>query len=175
MKLADVRRNPSYFDTYMSKVDDLDLADAFRKSLTDIDSLGLDALLALGDQVYAPGKWTARDLIQHVTDTERVFAYRALRFARNDRTELPGFDEGLFAEYSGVSRRPMEEVLAELKAVRESTRLLFHSFEETALRRTGVMYGAELPVLAIGFTAVGHQNHHFNILKERYFPLLATA
>jgi hypothetical protein len=69
----------------------------------------------------------------------------------------------------------LEALVAELKAVRESTRLLFDSFDEAALRRTGIMYGAELPVLAIGFTAVGHQNHHFNILRERYFPLLATT
>ncbi len=173
MKKSDVPRNPSYFDTYIDKVDDIELSAAFAQSLADLDALDLDALRRLGDRVYAPGKWTVRDLIQHLTDAERVFCYRALRFARNDKTELPGFDENLFAETSGANSRPLESVLEEFKLVRQSSKALFDSFDEAALRRTGVMYKTELPVLAIGFILVGHQVHHFNILKERYFPLLA--
>lgn len=175
MKKSDVSRNPSYFDTYINQVDDIDLKEAFRQSIAALDALDLEKLHTLGDRVYAPGKWTIRELLQHITDCERVFAYRALRFSRNDQTALPGFDENLFAEYSGANRRTLEEVLAELRAVRESTRLLFDSFDEAALRRTGIMFKSELPVLAVGFIVAGHQIHHLRIMEERYFPLLQTA
>ncbi len=175
MKLTDVPHAPSYFDTYIHQVKEADLSDALSQSLVALDTLDFEKLKALGDRVYAPGKWTVRDLLQHVTDTERIFAYRALRFARNDNTPLPGFDENLFAEYSGATRRPLENVLEELRVVRQSSILLFNSFDETALRRTGVMFKFELPVIAVGFTLVGHQNHHLRILEERYFPMLTTA
>jgi len=175
MKITDVPHTPCYFDTYINQVGDLDLSVALQQSITAIDALNLEKLHSLGDQVYAPGKWTLRDLFQHITDCERVFAYRALRFARNDKTALPGFDENLFADNSGANRRSLEDVLAELRCVRESTRMLFDSFDETALRRTGIMFKSELTVLAIGFTLVGHQNHHFRIMEERYFPMLQTV
>ncbi len=175
MKISEVTYAPTYFDTYISQVADLDLSEALQQSLAVIDALDLDKLHALGDRVYAPGKWTTRDLFQHMTDTERVFAYRALRFARNDKTDLPGFDENLFAEYSGATRHSLADILAELHCVRQSSILLFNSFDEEALRRTGVMFKKELPVLAVGFTLVGHQNHHIRILEERYFPMLQTV
>ncbi len=172
MKINDIQRQPSYFDTYINQVEDLDLLDAFQKSIADLDALDLEKLHALGDQVYAPGKWTVRDLFQHILDTERVFSYRALRFARNDKTALPGYDENLFAENAGASARPLEEILAEMRLVRQSSLALFGSFSEEAMCRKGVVWKWELPVLAMGFILVGHQNHHFNVLRERYFPLL---
>lgn len=171
MKKSAVPRNPSYFDTYIDQVEDIDHMTAFQQSMEAIDSLDMDLLRAIGDRVYAPGKWTVRDMIQHITDSERVFAYRALRFARMDKTLLPGFDENLFAAHSGATRHPLEALLKELRSVRESSMLLFNSFDEEALRRTGIMYKVELPVLAVGFTLIGHQIHHFRILEERYYPL----
>jgi len=174
MKKSAVPSSPSYYDTYLRQVEDIELADAFEQSRQALRALDLDQLHALGDRVYAPGKWTVRDILQHLTDSERVFTYRALRFARHDHTALPGYDENMFAEYAGANNRPLEAVLAELRSVRESSRLLFESFDETALRRSGVMFQAELPVLAIGFILIGHQNHHLRILEERYFPLLQT-
>lgn len=171
MKKSDVARNPSYFDTYIDQVEDIDHMVAFQQSMEAIDALDLDKLNAIGDQVYAPGKWTVKDLIQHITDTERVFAYRALRFARRDKTALPGFDENLFAEHSGATRHSLEAILAELRSVRESSILLFKSFDEEALQQSGIMYKVELPVLAVAFTLLGHQVHHLRILEERYYPL----
>ncbi|MBC7778327.1 MAG: DinB family protein, partial [Phycisphaerae bacterium] len=109
------------------------------------------------------------------SDLGPVMAYRALRFARNDSTALPGFDENLFADHSGAGQRSLEDILAELRIVREGSKLLFDSFDETAMRRSGIMYKIELPVLAVGFTLIGHQIHHFRVMTERYFPLLQTA
>lgn len=172
MKKSDVLRQPSYFDTYLNQVEDIELSAAFQQSMAAIDALDLAKIHAIGDRVYAPGKWTLRDIFQHITDCERVFAYRALRFARNDKTALPGFDENLFAEMAGANRRSLEEILAELRSVRVSTMLFFNALEEVALHRTGVMFKSELSVLAVGFIAVGHQNHHLRIMEERYFSLV---
>ena len=172
MKKSDVARKPSYFDTYIDKVGDIDLKDAFDQSLAELDALDLHTLHRLGDQVYAPGKWTVRDLLQHLTDCERVFCYRALSVARNDSTALPGFDENMYAQHSGANTRPLEQVLEELRLVRKASIALFDTFDEEALRRTGMMYKFELPVLAVAYIIAGHQIHHLGILKERYFPLL---
>ncbi len=172
MKKSALPHPPTYFDTYIDQVPDVELSEAFQQSVAALDTLDLAKLHALGDRVYAPGKWTVRDIFQHIADCERVFAYRALRFARNDKTALPGFDENLFAQYANANHRSLEDILAEVRSVRESTRLLFNSFDEDALRRTGLMFKSELPVLAVGFVAVGHQNHHLRIMEERYFPLV---
>lgn len=172
MKKSAIPHRPTYFDTYMDQVPDVELSEAFQQSMATLDALDLAKLHAIGDHVYAPGKWTIRDIFQHITDCERVFAYRALRFARNDKTALPGFDENLFAEMAGANQRSLEEILAELRHVRESSMYLFHSFEQAALPRTGLMFNSELPVLAIAFTIIGHQNHHLRIMEERYFPLV---
>lgn len=172
MKKSDLNWAPGYFDTYIGKVPDIDLNDAFNQSLNDLHQLDVAALRTLGDQVYAPDKWTVRDIIQHLTDAERVFSYRALRFARHDSTALPGFDENLFAETACANTRSLEQVLEELKLVRAATIALFDTFDETALKQEGTMAGFTLPVLTLGFTIIGHQNHHLAIIRERYLPLL---
>ncbi len=172
MKKSDLSWASGYFDTYIGKVPDIELTEALAQSLTELHHLDIAKLRNLGDQVYAPGKWTVRDVIQHLSDCERVFAYRALRFARNDSSAQPSFDENLFAETAGANTRPLEQVLEELKLVRASTISLFDTFSEEALGRTGTMAGFTLPVLALGFTLIGHQTHHFGIVQERYYPLL---
>lgn len=172
MKKSALPRNPSYYDRYIDQVEDLDLSEAISRSTAALEALDLEKLRALGDRVYEPGKWTVREIFQHMADAERVFAYRALRFARNDKTELPGFDEGVFAEHTRANQRPLEDILAEMRSVRDSTKRMFDSFDEAALRRTGVMSNTEASVLHIGFTLLGHQLHHFRVLEERYFPLM---
>lgn len=172
MKKSAIPRNASYFDRYIDLVEDIDLNLALEQSMQELEQFDLQPLKALGDRVYAPGKWTVKDLIQHLSDCERVFQYRALRFARHDETPLPGFDEDLFAANAGATRHSLEDLLDEFRTLRKSSLQLFRSFDEAALRRQGVMYKAELPVHAIGFIIAGHQIHHFNILRERYLPLL---
>ena len=172
MKKSDVFRKPSYFDRYIDQTPDIDLSEAFQQSIDTIDALDLDLLRRLGDQVYAPGKWTVRDIFQHITDTERIFDYRALRFSRNDQTPLPGFEEDDYARYADANRRPLEDIIAEMRQVRIGSQMLFESMSEAALQRTGVMFNSEVPVLAVGFTLIGHQVHHFGVMKERYFSLL---
>ena len=108
-------------------------------------------------------------MVQHVIDTERVFCYRALCFARNDITALPGFDQDLFVANDNANTRNWEDLLAEMRVVRQSTILLFNSFTDEALLRIGSGSGKNMSVRAIGFLCSGHQIHHLNVLKERYF------
>lgn len=117
---------------------------------------------------YAKGKWTMKEMIQHIIDTERVFCYRALCFARNDKTFLPGFDQDLFADNSHANARDYYDLLDEMKVLRQSTIQLFKSFSNEALLRVGVASGNEISVRALGFLFSGHQIHHLNVVKERY-------
>ncbi|MGJ8744638.1 DinB family protein [Polaribacter sp.] len=117
---------------------------------------------------YADGKWSLKELIQHVIDTERVFCYRALCFARNDTTALPGFDQDIFVENSKTNSRVFNDVLDEMQIVRKGTIFLYKSFSKEALLRVGVASGNKMSVRALGYLFSGHQKHHLNIVKERY-------
>jgi uncharacterized damage-inducible protein DinB len=120
------------------------------------------------DYQYALGKWTIKDILQHLIDSERIFAYRALRFARKDATPLPGFTEDDFANEAGGSERSIRDLLTELAIVRESTLALFRTFSDEVLKRRGEASGTEMSVRALGFVIIGHQNHHQRIFEERY-------
>ena len=172
MKRSDIQTMPANYDRYISLVEDIDLYEAFDKGLQQLNELDIPRLLAVGSAVYAPGKWTIHDIFRHAIDTERVFAYRALRFARNDQTSLPGFDQVLFAANAEAEKLSLDELLSEFKVVRQSSIMLFHSFSDAALLREGVCSGIRISVLAIGFAIVGHQMHHLNIIREKYFPLI---
>ena len=109
-----------------------------------------------------------KEVVQHIIDTERVFCYRALCFARNDKTSLPGFDQDLFVANVDANARNWTDLLAEMAIVRQGTILLFKSFSDLALLRIGESSGKKMSVRAIGFLCSGHQIHHLNVLKERY-------
>ena len=117
---------------------------------------------------YASGKWTLKELIQHIIDTERVFCYRALSFARNDQTPLPGFDQDVFIDNDTANERDYYDLLDEMKVLRESSIQLFKSFSKEALLRIGVASNNKMSVRALGYLFSGHQIHHINIVKERY-------
>ena len=119
--------------------------------------------------VYAEGKWTFKQLLVHVIDTERIFNYRALRFARNDSTELQGFDNDFYNENVAANSQELQELIDEFKSVRASSISLFKSFSEEVLLRKGSASGNIISVRAIGFLISGHQKHHLKIFKERYF------
>ena len=120
------------------------------------------------DYRYAEGKWTINEIIQHVIDTERIFAYRALRISRNDQTPLPGFDENNYVNNTDANNRNLQDLLTELSAVRHSNIFLFKSFSNEQLERTGIASNAGISVRAIGFIIIGHQKHHQKVFEERY-------
>lgn len=117
---------------------------------------------------YAPGKWSIREMVGHLCDTERIMSYRALRFARGDRTPVPGFEENEYVPTSGASQRSMEELLGELRAVRGATVALFDGLPADAWRRRGVANGAEVSVRALAAIVAGHVLHHQGVVRERY-------
>lgn len=117
---------------------------------------------------YEIGKWTPKDILQHLIDTERVFSYRALRFARFDSVVLPGYEENDFAASAKANSRTIDDLLAEYSVTRQSTIALFKTFSDEMLKSVGVASGASNSVRAIGYTIVGHEIHHINIIKERY-------
>jgi hypothetical protein len=172
MKKSQLGPLPEYFDRYINLVTEENLITALEKTGLNYFLEEREKIKYLGNKVYAPGKWTAQDILQHIIDTERVFTYRALRFSRNDKTELPGYEENLYGETAEASKRHLNDILEDYQNVRKSTVSLFKSFNEEQLQREGIASGKKMSVLAIGFMMVGHVIHHANVMRERYYPLL---
>ncbi|MGZ8557498.1 MAG: DinB family protein [Chitinophagaceae bacterium] len=164
----DLSRVGNFYHNYINQVKEDDLAEAF-----DAQSASFIRFLETippdkHDYRYDEGKWTIKEVLQHITDAERIFSYRALRFARKDSTPLPGFDENLFAANSKAATRNWDKLLEEFKVVRRSSQLLFNLFDEEQLQTDGISSGSPNYVLAIGFIIIGHAMHHQKIIKERY-------
>ncbi len=117
---------------------------------------------------YAEGKWTIKEMLQHIIDAERVFVYRALTFARKDSTALPGFDENEWAITSKAVKRKWNDLVDEFDFLRAATEYMYASLDEEQLANTGVANGKPINALALGYIAAGHVEHHMNILVERY-------
>ncbi|HEY1008825.1 MAG: DinB family protein [Daejeonella sp.] len=117
---------------------------------------------------YAEGKWTVKELVGHVIDTERIMIYRALRIGRNDKTPLPGFEENEYVANAHFCDRTLESLADEFAMLRKANMYLLRSFSEEELNRTGVSNGAPISVRALVFILAGHLNHHRNVIEERY-------
>jgi hypothetical protein len=159
--------NP-YYKHYVELVETSNLIDALSKGLN--STLGFFESIPTDkwDYRYADGKWTPRDILQHIADTERIFAYRALYFARSNNAELKGFDENLFAENALASHKSVVDLLQDYVAVRNATLSLFKNLDENQLKQNGKANGSTMSVRAAGFVICGHEIHHCNIIKERY-------
>ncbi|SHJ25480.1 DinB superfamily protein [Hymenobacter daecheongensis DSM 21074] len=162
-----------YFDNYISRVpvgtEPLAMLAEQPEQLRQLIG-GLSEEQAL--LAYAPGKWTIKEMLLHLIDTERIMAYRALRIARGDQQPLPGFDENAYAAESGANERPLSDLLHEYDTVRQATRTLFGSFSPAQLNRAGTASNHPITVRALLFVVPGHEAHHVHILRERYLPLL---
>lgn len=117
---------------------------------------------------YDDGKWSVAEVLVHLIDTERVFQYRALRFARNDATSLPGFDQDAYVPHSKANKRNLDSILKEYLAVRKATISLFESFDDEMMCRGGMASNSFMSVRALGFLICGHERHHKQILESRY-------
>lgn len=117
---------------------------------------------------YAPGKWNIKEVLVHIIDTERIFAYRALRIARNDKTPLTGFEQDDYVPASNAGERDIESIMEEYAAVRMATLTLFRSLDMADYLKTGVANNHPVSVRALAYQIAGHEQHHFNIIKERY-------
>jgi uncharacterized damage-inducible protein DinB len=157
-----------HFKTYVKQVEETDVLQALKlsgfRTQVLIHSIPDDKI----DYRYAEGKWSIREVLCHLLDAERIFAYRALRFARNDGTHLPGFDENAYAPEANAGGRSMKKIADEFTHLRSSTVDMYEGFTEEMLRRRGVAGTNEISVLAFAFVIAGHETHHRKILTERY-------
>jgi uncharacterized damage-inducible protein DinB len=117
---------------------------------------------------HAPGEWTIKDILVHIIDDERIYSYRAFRFARNDATELPGFDQEQFAAFAGANQRPLEDIFGEYEAVRRATITLFNNLPDDAFIRSGTANGHIMSVRAAVYHLAGHELHHLNSIRQNY-------
>lgn len=165
----------AYYGTYIDKVPDGDLLQTLGAQLDETLALvrGLDE--SAGGHRYAPGKWSVRDVLAHVIDAERIFAYRALRIARGDRTPLASFDENAYAQAANADARTLADLAQELEHVRRGNLLFLASLDHEALARRGTASDAEVSVRALAWIIAGHERHHAALLRERYLPGLAAA
>ncbi|MBK8947699.1 MAG: DinB family protein [Flavobacteriales bacterium] len=159
---------PAFYRGYVEEAPGVDVCDALVRAADAVQAAFGAVPEARGDHRYAPGKWTVKEVLLHLIDAERVFAYRTLRFARRDATPLPGFDEDAWVPAARAARRTLAELLAEHRAVHAATLALFRSFEEEDLLQRGTANGNAISVRAIGWATAGHALHHVAVLRERY-------
>lgn len=161
-----------FYAGYIQVLENVQLMDELEISIHDFIKFVQDIPMDKFDFRYAEGKWTIKDIIQHLIDAERVFSYRALRISRNDKTPLSGFEENGYVDNANANSRNLQDLLTEMAAVRQSTLSLFKSFSQEQLLRIGIASGNEVSVRAIAFIIIGHQKHHQKIFKERYLELI---
>lgn len=168
MPKPDLTRIPQYYHRYVAQVQEDDLLKAFTQYQPQNITFFRNIPNEKWNHRYAEGKWTIKEMVQHIIDAERIFQYRALRFARRDKTQLPGFDENLFAANSDAEKRSKDDLINELSVVQQSSLVLFQSFTNEQLNASGIASDNEVYVEGIGFILIGHTLHHINVLKERY-------
>ncbi len=158
-----------YYDRYISLVPETDI-------LTTLDSQRREMMLLLsgrdeaeGDRRYAPEKWSVKEVLGHVCDTERIFAYRALRISRGDRTPIEGFEQDDYVRNGPFAKHPIADVIEDYIAVRRATMTLLRNLDGEAWLRRGTANNNEVSVRAIAYTIAGHELHHRRILEEKYF------
>lgn len=157
-----------FYQGYVQNVMDQDMFDALRESSTTTLRLVRSIPESKGEHRYADGKWSIKELLAHMIDVERIMAYRALRFARNDKTDLPGFEENDYAPEANAHARTITELADEMERLRSTTVDLFRSFTPEMLLREGTANKNRLSVLILGYVIPGHETHHRKILVDRY-------
>ncbi|OUL63425.1 hypothetical protein B8T70_05285 [Flavobacterium sp. AJR] len=169
---SDINPMSEYFDRYINLVEDIELEEAFEKSIEQLQLLDISTFIALKGKTYLEGKWTVNEIIQHITDIERLLCSGTLRFARGEEDFVISFDEDEIARKSKANSKSITEIIDELIAVRRATALLFKSFDAEDLQKTGINWKYRMSVLAMGFNIIGHQIHHLDFIEEKYLPLI---
>jgi len=168
MSYVDLSRVPEYYHKYINLAINDNLKSALERHQTELLSFLKNIPKKKWNYRYAEGKWSIKEVVQHIIDAERVFTYRALCFARKDQTPLPGFDENVFAANSNADDRTKKDLLKELRFVQASSVQMFDSFNEEQLSQPGIANEKPFYVQALAYIMVGHTLHHKKILEERY-------
>ena len=159
--------NP-YYSRYIDRVPAGDIVDTLSRQIPETIAFLRSIPETKADYAYGDGKWTIRQVIGHMSDAERVFQYRALRFARGDETPVPGFDENSYVDNAPFPRVSLTDLINEFEHIRRSTIYLFNALDEQQLSRRGTANDAGISVRAIAYIIAGHETHHSQILRERY-------
>ncbi|WP_276485721.1 DinB family protein [Paraflavitalea pollutisoli] len=159
---------PEAYNNYINAITENELDAALRKNSRRFRKLLKNIPKKKINYAYAEGKWTLKELLQHIVDAERVFAFRALHFARKDTAPLPGFDENVWAITAKAPKRSWNDLVDEFNALRVSTEFLFASLDEDQLLQNGTANNNQMSVVGLGFVCAGHVAHHMRIIKERY-------
>jgi len=157
-----------YYERYINLVGSGDVLATLSRQMAETQGLLRSLPASVATYRYAPGKWSVNEVIGHLIDSERIFAARALCFARNDRAPLPGFEQDDYVSNSSFDSYPINELASEMESVRESTIFLFKHLQEEAWMRRGIASGAEVSVRALAHIIAGHELHHREILRARY-------
>lgn len=161
-----------YYEKYIALVPSGDFLEILKGQERELTRLLTPLTDPQGEFRYAPGKWSIKEVLGHINDAERIFAYRLLRIARGDQTPLPGFEQDNYIEPGNFSARKLADLLHEFSTVREASVSLVHSLDDAAWLRRGVASQKEVTVTALAFVIAGHERHHRIILEERYLPAL---
>lgn len=157
-----------YYERYVKLVPDGPIVETLRSQIAGTTAL-LGALPeSKGDHRYEPGKWSVKEVLGHLIDSERIFSYRALRFARADETALPGFEQDLYVPAGAFGRRTLRSLLDEFGVVREATVHLFEHLDDEALSRSGIAAEVRMSARALAWIIAGHERHHVGVLRQRY-------
>ena len=159
---------PEFYKNYVTHVQNLDVVEALQSSNTETINLLSTISEEMGEYRYEPGKWSIKEVICHMMDAERIFAYRALRFSRNDATPLASFEENNYAPQANAHGRSLAQLIKEVRNLRITSIDLFANLTPDMLQRKGVASNKPISVINLGYIIAGHETHHRNILIERY-------
>jgi uncharacterized damage-inducible protein DinB len=164
-----------HYDKYIALVPSGEFVEILREQYRAMTRLLSPLTEQQAELRYAPGKWSIKEVLGHVNDAERIFAYRLLRIARGDQTPLAGFEQDGYIQAGNFSARTLSDLLQEFASVREATLTLIRSLDDDAWLRRGIASQKEISVLALAFVIAGHERHHRILLEERYCPALVRT
>lgn len=165
------KKDPEFLEYVYQLNKGIGLSEAFELSLKNIDNIDVDQWKRVGLKTYEKDKWSIHTILQHLIDWERIWCFRAILFARNEGTIPVAHDQEIMGKNSNADDLSLDHLIKELKAVRQSSILLFESFNDEILQINCNFFEYEMPLFSIGLTITAHQIHHFNVIKERYIPL----
>ena len=165
------KQNPDFLEYVYQLNEGYGVMESLHLSLEEINQLEMDQINKIGLLTYAEGKWTIHKIIQHLIDWERIWGFRAILFARSEGSIPDAHDQEVMGKNSNADELPIERLINELRIVRQSTIMMFESFNQDLLETNCKFFEYEMPLYAIGLTVSAHQTHHFRVIRERYFPL----
>ena len=171
MEQSETKKDPAFLEYVYQLNEGIELTEALKLSLTEIDNLDIAQLNRIGLRTYEKGKWTIHKILQHLIDWERVWCFRAIIFARGEGTVPVAHDQEVMSNNSNADELSLEHLVNELRVVRQSSIMMFESFNQKILKTNCRFFEYEMPLFAIGLTITAHQIHHFNVIEERYTPL----